>query len=51
MQKLNWFERMVYKWQKRKMCNCTSPIFEVKNKMLYCRDCNKPLHKLDVEMN
>lgn len=42
--------KLLYKWQKRMMCKCTSPVFTVHNNKLCCSVCNKPLHRDDVEL-
>ena len=47
---MNIVMRLLYKWQKRKMCTCAAPTYIVKDKKLYCHDCLKPLHKLDVSI-
>lgn len=43
-----WVAEQVIKWQKRNMCKCDSPFFEVKDGMLKCRNCGRPLHRSDV---
>jgi len=47
---MNPLMRLLVKWQKLRMCKCASPTFVVRHGMVYCANCDRPIHKADMEI-
>jgi len=46
MQLLRTLWYRIWPWS---MCRCTFPMYEVRNGVLVCSDCNKPVNKKTLE--